>query len=265
MKVAAGQFLPPDEWEGARAFVVLGSTLKNELFGSANALGARVRTGGLQFRVVGVLAPKGQFLGIDLDDTAFIPAARAMELFNKEGLAEIHISYAEGADASKVAAAARAILTARHGREDFTLTTQEDMMRTLGNILDILTMAVGALGSISLLVGGVGIVTIMTIAVSERTSEVGLMLALGARRGTILGLFLAEAVVLAALGGVAGLVLGFGLAQLIHLVIPALPVHTPVLYAVLAIVVASMIGLAAGVLPARRASMLDPVESLRAE
>ena len=139
------------------------------------------------------------------------------------------------------------------------------MLRTLGNILDILTMAVGALGSISLLVGGVGIVTIMTIAVSERTSEVGLMLALGARRGTILGLFLGEAVVLAALGGVAGLVLGVGLAQLIHLVIPALPVHTPVLYAVLAIVLASIIGLAAGVLPARRASRLDPVESLRAE
>jgi putative ABC transport system permease protein len=114
-------------------------------------------------------------------------------------------------------------------------------------------------------VGGVGIVTIMTIAVSERTGEVGLMLALGARRGTILGLFLAEAVVLAALGGVAGLVLGVGLAQLIHLVIPALPVHTPALYAVLAIVLASIIGLAAGVLPARRASRLDPVESLRAE
>ncbi len=265
MRVATGQFLPPDEWESARALVVLGSTLKNELFGSANALGARLRTGGLQFRVIGVLAPKGQFLGIDLDDTAFVPTARAMELFNKEGLTEIHVSYSEGAEASKVAVAVRERLAARHGREDFTLTTQEDMLRTLANILDILTMAVGALGSISLLVGGVGIVTIMTIAVAERTGEVGLMLALGARRGTILGLFLAEAVVLAALGGFAGLVLGVGLAQLIHLIVPALPVHTPVLYAVLAVVLASLIGLAAGVLPARRASRLDPVESLRAE
>jgi putative ABC transport system permease protein len=265
MRVAAGQFLPADEWEGARAFVVLGATLKNELFGPANALGARLRTGGLQFRVVGVLAPKGQFLGIDLDDTAFIPTARAMELFNKDGLAEIHVSYAEGADAAKVADAVRATLAARHGREDFTITTQEDMLRTLGNILDILTMAVGALGSISLLVGGVGIVTIMTIAVAERTGEVGLMLALGAQRRTILGLFLGEAVVLAALGGAAGLALGVGLAQLIHLVVPALPVHTPVLYAVLALALASLIGLLAGVLPARRASRLDPVESLRAE
>jgi putative ABC transport system permease protein len=265
MTVASGQYLPPDEWENARAFVVLGNTLKRELFGADNALGARLRAGSLQFRVVGVLAPKGQFLGIDLDDTAFIPTSRAMELFNKEGLAEIHVSYAEGASSSAVAKTVRATLTARHGREDFTITTQEDMLRTLGNILDILTMAVGALGSISLLVGGVGIVTIMTIAVAERTSEVGLMLALGARRGTILGLFLAEAVVLAAFGGVFGIVLGVGLAQLIHLVVPALPVHTPLLYAVLAIVLASLIGLAAGVLPARRASRLDPLESLRAE
>jgi putative ABC transport system permease protein len=126
-------------------------------------------------------------------------------------------------------------------------------------------MAVAGLGSISLLVGGVGIVTIMTIAVAERTSEVGLMLALGAQRHTILGLFLGEAIVLAALGGAFGLALGFGLAQLIHAVVPALPVHTPVLYAVLAELVAATIGLAAGVLPARRASRLDPVESLRAE
>jgi putative ABC transport system permease protein len=265
MEVASGQYLPPDEWEGARAFVVLGSTLKHELFGTDNALGARLRAGTLQFRVVGVLAPKGQFLGIDLDDTAFIPVARATELFNKEGLAEIDVSYADDASASQVAEHVRATLKARHGREDFTITTQEDMLRTLGNILDILTMAVGALGSISLLVGGVGIVTIMTIAVAERTGEVGLMLALGAQRATILALFLGEAVVLAALGGAFGLVLGIGLAQLIHLVVPALPVHTPVLYAALALVLASLIGLAAGVLPARRASRLDPVESLRAE
>jgi putative ABC transport system permease protein len=265
MRIRSGQFLPPEDWESARAFVVLGSTLKQELFGADNALGARIRAGSLQFRVIGVLAPKGQFLGIDLDDTAFIPVARGMELFNRDGLTEIHLSHEEGASAVRVADSARAILTARHGREDFTITTQEEMLATLGNILDILTMAVGALGSISLVVGGVGIVTIMTIAVAERTSEVGLMLALGAQRRTILGLFLGEAVVLAALGGAFGLALGVGLAQLLRLAVPALPVHTPVLYAVLAIALSAAIGLAAGVLPARRASRLDPVESLRAE
>ena len=97
------------------------------------------------------------------------------------------------------------MLAARHGREDFTVTTQEEMLRTLSNILDILTMAVAALGSISLLVGSVGIVTIMTIAVAERTSEIGLLVALGAQRRTILRLFLGEAVVLAVLGGSLGL------------------------------------------------------------
>jgi len=265
VRVRVGQFLPEEDAGGARNFVVLGPKLKEELFGAESALGARLRIGGLQFRVIGVLEAKGQFLGIDLDDTAYIPAARALELFNRDGLSEIHLSYAEGASAARVAADARKLLAARHGREDFTVTTQEDMLRTLGNILDILTMAVAGLGSISLLVGGVGIVTIMTIAVAERTSEVGLMLALGAQRRTILGLFLGEAIVLAALGGAFGLALGFGLAQLIHAALPALPVHTPVLYAVLAELVAAVIGLAAGVLPARRASRLDPVDSLRAE
>ena len=265
MTVKSGQFLPDEEWENARAFVVLGSKLKDELFGAANPLGARIRIGTLQFRVIGVLASKGQFLGIDLDDTAFVPAARALDLFNKDGLTEINVSYEEGASATRVSDAVKAALVARHGREDFTITTQEDMLKTLGNVLDVLTMAVGALGSISLLVGGVGIVTIMTIAVAERTSEVGLMLALGARRRTILGLFLGEAVVLAALGGAFGLLLGIGLAQVIHIALPALPVHTPVGFAVLAIALASIIGLIAGVAPARRASLLDPVESLRAE
>jgi putative ABC transport system permease protein len=239
--------------------------LKNELFGSENALGTRVRIGGLQFRVIGIMESKGQFLGIDLDDTAFIPAARALEMFNREGLNEIDLAVAEGVPAASVVAAAKEVIKARHGREDVTIISQEEMLSTLGGILDVLTMAVGALGGISLLVGGVGIVTIMTIAVTERTNEIGLMVALGARRRTILGLFLGEAVALAAIGGVVGLVLGIGLAQLIGLFVPALPVHTPLSFVLLAEALAAAIGLAAGVLPARRAAKLDPVEALRTE
>jgi len=265
MKVKSGQFLPDENLENARAFVVLGAKLKSELFGNANPLGARVRVGNLQFRVLGVLEAKGQFLGVDLDDAAYIPTARALELYNRDGMMKIDVAYAEGVPAANVVDSIRATLKARHGREDFTITTQEDMLRTLSNILDILTMAVGALGSISLLVGGVGIVTIMTIAVSERTGEIGLLVALGAPRRTILGLFLGEAVALSALGGAIGLVLGMGLAQLIHLAVPALPVHTPLTFVLLAEVVAIAIGLLAGVLPARRAARLDPVEALHAE
>ena len=265
IKVKLGQFLPDEALENARAFVVLGAKLKEELFGSANPLGARVRVGNLQFRVIGVLEAKGQFLGVDLDDAAYIPTARALELYNRDGLMKIDLAYEEGVSAARIVAAVKSTLSARHGREDFTITTQEDMLRTLSNILDILTMAVGALGSISLPVGGVGIVTIMTIAVSERTSEIGLMVALGAPRKTILGLFLGEAVTLSAIGGVMGLVLGFGLAQIIHFAVPALPVHTPISFVLLAEGLAIVIGLLAGVLPARSAARLDPVQALRTE
>ena len=264
-KVRSGQFLPEEEAGAARAQVVLGPKLKNELFGAENALGARVRIGGLQFRVIGIMEPKGQFLGIDLDDTAYVPAARAMELFNRESLNEINISVAEGVPAAGVVAAIKQVIAARHGRDDVTIISQEEMLATLGGILDVLTMAVGALGGISLLVGGVGIVTIMTIAVTERTNETGLLVALGARRQTILGLFLGEAVALAAIGGLVGLLLGIGLAQLIGLFVPALPVHTPISFVLLAEALAAAIGLAAGVLPARRAALLDPVEALRTE
>jgi len=265
MQVSSGQFLPADESESARAFVVLGSKLKTELFGAKSALGAKVSIGNFQFRVVGVMEPKGQFLGIDLDDSAYIPTARAQEVFNREGLMTIDLACEEGVPAARIAALITSTLKARHGREDFTLTTQEDMLRTLSNILDVLTMAVGALGSISLLVGGVGIVTIMTIAVTERTGEIGLLVALGAPRRTILGLFLGEAVALSALGGLVGLIVGIGLAQLIHLLVPALPVHTPFTFVLIAETIAMSIGLLAGVLPARRAARLDPVDALRAE
>ncbi|QID18969.1 FtsX-like permease family protein [Nitrogeniibacter mangrovi] len=265
MSVRSGRFLPADNAEQPRAFAVLGSTLKRELFGHGNALGERVRIGGERFRVIGVMESKGQLLGIDLDDTVYIPTARGLALFNRDGLLEIDVSYREGTPAAAIARAVERVLDARHGRKDFSTTTQEDMLEALGNILDILTAAVGALGGISLLVGGVGIVTIMTIAVTERTGEIGLLVALGARRQTILGLFLGEAVALAALGGACGLVIGIGLAQLVGLLVPDLPVHTPLKFVVLAEITAVVIGLLAGVLPARKATTLDPVEALRAE
>ena len=156
-------------------------------------------------------------------------------------------------------------LMARHGREDFTITTQQQMLDVLGSVLDVLTFAVAAIGGISLLVGAIGIVTIMTIAVNERTNEIGLLRALGARQSQVLGLFLGEAIVLSALGGMSGLALGMGLAQLLHLALPALPVHTPMIYVFLSEAIAIVIGLAAGVIPARHAAQMDPVEALRAE
>jgi putative ABC transport system permease protein len=265
MRVAQGRFLPEDDPRVARAFAVLGSKVRTELFGSDNPLGRRIRIGSEHYRVLGVMESKGQMLGFDLDDAVFIPAARALALFNRDSLMEIDLLYAEGSRSSDVARRAREMLIDRHGSEDFTIITQDQMLEVLGSILNILTMAVGALGGISLLVGGVGILTIMTIAVNERKSEIGLLRALGAGRRQILSLFIGEAIVLASLGGLAGLVIGAGGAWLLGRIVPALPTHTSWSYVFLAEGLASLIGLLAGVLPARHAAGLDPIEALRAE
>ena len=265
MHVKSGRFLPEDNPLAPRAFAVLGSKMRQELFGDRNPLGQRITIGGSRYRVIGVMQSKGTVLGFDLDDTVYIPAARALSLFNNDTLFEIDVLYEEGIPVDKVVDGIKKVLVARHGRDDVTITTQQQMLDVLGSVLDVLTFAVGAIGGISLLVGAIGIVTIMTIAINERISEIGLLRALGARQSQILSLFLGEAIVLAAIGGLCGLVLGISIARLLHLALPALPVHTPILYIILAEAIAVVIGIAAGVLPARRAAMLDPVEALRSE
>lgn len=265
MRVQSGSFWNDDDNEQARAQVVLGARVRQELFGGQNPLGEYLRIGGQRYRVIGVMEPKGQILGLDMDDAVFVPAARAMELFNRAGLMEIHVSYRAGTDAATVARIVTARLKDRHGREDFSLVSQEQALEVLGSVLDVITFAIGALGGISLLVGGVGILTIMTMAVTERTAEIGLLRALGAREGQVLTLFLGEAILLSALGGAVGLALGTGIAQGLHGLLPSLPVHTPWLFALLAELSAVVIGLVAGVAPARRAARLDPVAALHTE
>ena len=265
MRIASGRFLPDDDPRAARAFAVLGSKLRRELFPNASPLGQRLRIAGERYRVIGVMEPKGQLLGFDLDDTLYIPAGRALAMFNRDSLIQVDLVYRSDADAGEVAERVRALLIERHGGEDFTITTQEEMLEVLGSVLEILTLAVAALGGISLFVGAVGILTIMTIAVTERTGEIGLLRAIGARRGQVLGLFLGEAIALAALGGLAGLVLGLGSAGLLAWLVPALPVHLSWGYVVLAEALAVLVGLLSGALPASRAAALDPVQALRAE
>lgn len=260
-----GTFLPRDNPESPRAFTVLGYKLSQELFPNSNPLGQLIRIGGYRYRIVGVMESKGQFLGFDLDDSIYIPAARALQLFKRDSLMEIDLLYQEGVDADLVVDDIRKILVRIHGREDFTITTQQQMLDVFDSVMELLTFAVSALGGISLIVGGVGILTIMTIASRERTSEIGLLIALGAEQHKILGIFLGEAILLSALGGVFGTVLGVGGAYLLHWFVPNLPVHTPLHYLVIAEIVAISIGLVAGVMPARFASRLNPVDALRTE
>jgi putative ABC transport system permease protein len=208
---------------------------------------------------------KGTMLGFDMDDAVYIPVARGLEMFNREGLVDISMLYDETASSDEVEAGIRRILVARHGEEDFTMTSQEQMLDVLGDVLRIVTFAVAGLGGISLLVGGVGIFTIMTIAVRERTSEIGLLRSLGAVRSHVRNIFLSESMLLAGLGGLGGLLLGFAIVETITLFVPTLPLSYSVPYAVAAEVIAILIGLLAGVLPARQAAALDPVVALRTE
>ncbi len=264
-RVALGQFLPDDDPLNARPLAVLGHRLREELFGNSNPLGQPLRIGGMRFRVVGVMESKGQFLGFDLDDSVFIPSSRGLQLFNREGLMEIDFVFSEALTAQQAAERIRARLTALHGREDFTLFTQEDMLAALDRILTIMTAAVAGLGGISLLVGGVGVLTIMSTALHERLAEIGLLRALGSSRGQLLWLFLWEAVVLAGLGGLAGIAVVVVSVLIVKLLLPALPLVLAPVYLLAAWALSAVVGLAAGIYPAWQAARTEPIAALRAE
>ena len=224
-----------------------------------------IRIGGERYRTIGVMAAKGQMLGFDLDDAVYIPASRALAMFNRESLMEIDVLFAAGSSAENISDRIKSLLISRHGSQDFTIVTQTQMLDVLGSVLGVLTLAVGAIGGISLLVGGVGITTIMTIAVRQRRAEIGLLRALGTGRRWIMGLFAIEATLLGGIGGIAGVILGTGGAWMLETLVPKLPTHTPMSYVVLAELLAAVIGLLSGILPARQAARLDPIEALRTE
>jgi len=265
LELARGRFLPEDDLIAPRPVVMLGHTLARALFDTADSLGEKVRIGGISFRVVGVLAPKGQILGFDIDDAVYLPTALALQIFNREGLMEIDILYSDQQSADTMVKRLSRRLNERHGSEDFTVESQDQMLASLNKVLGILTFAVGALGGIALFTGGVGILTLMTIAVAERRTEIGLLSALGATPKLILRLFLAEAAILGALGGLAGMLLGLAGLAALHALIPVLPFIPRLEYLAIAEGLAILIGLLAGAWPAGRAAHLDPIEALRAE
>ena len=264
-RIAQGQFLPDSQGTNAQPFAVLGATVRTELFGNQEALGRFIRVGTERYRVVGILSPKGQMLGYDLDDIVYIDAQRALALFNRPGLMEIDVTYSGAYTATQVAQAIKTRLIERHGNEDFSLLTQDQMMSTLGRILDILKLSIAGLGAISLVVGSIGILTIMVTAVHERRAEIGLMRALGASTQTLSLIFLAESTLLSLLGGAIGLTLAMGLLGLTQLLAPSIPIQLDPLYLVLAIAISFLTGLLSGIIPARQASALDPISALQSE
>jgi len=261
-----GSFWPPGDPRRGAPVVVLGPKLARELFGDESPLGEMVRVGGARLRVLGVMEPKGEMLGFDLDDTAYVPVATAMRLFNLKELAEVDLTYTPADATERIVSEVKRVLSDRHGgEEDFTVTTQEAMLEVFGNVMGMVTLAVGAIAGISLVVGAIGILTMMWISVSERTVEIGLVRAIGASRGQVAILFLAEAAALALVGGIAGLVVGLGCSAALRWSVPGLPVETPLVFVAAALGTSLGVGLLSGLLPARRAARLDPIEALRSE
>ena len=265
-EVGQGRFLPAGDPRRGSPVAVLGPSLAHELFGQASPLGEYVRIGGRRFLVIGVMKAKGQMLGFDIDDAAYVPVALAQALFNRDGLDELHVLISPPAPVDRVVDGLRAVLTDRHdNEEDFTIVTQTEMLDVLDRVLGTVSAAVAGIGAISLVVGAIGILTMMWIGVGERTNEIGVVIALGATRSQVLALFLVEATLLSVAGGVLGAGVGLGLARLIGWTVPGLPLSTPTFYVGASLVTSVVVGLGSGVLPARRAAGLDPIEALRAE
>ena len=260
-----GEYLPHDNPKSPRSLAVLGPKMRDELFGDANPLGELVRVNSERFRVIGVLPPKGDFLGIDLDDAIYIPMAKFQSMFNVNNFQEIDVVHYERYATEEAVASIKRLIIDRHGSEDVTIHTQANMLETLEDIMKWLKFTVAAFGGISLLVGGVGIFTIMTVAVNERTSEIGVLRAVGASRKKIRDVFLLESIFLAILGALLGLSIGFAAVYVALIFYPDMPIAIAWDYIVYAVFISLAIGLIAGFLPARAAAQLDPVEALRTD
>jgi putative ABC transport system permease protein len=262
LQVARGEFLPAGELTRGASVAVIGQTVARELYREADPVGQVLRIGERRMRVIGVLTPRGQQLGVDMDDVVIVPVASAMSLFNRNSLFRVLLQVRNHADLGRARRKVVEVLTERHGEEDVTCITQDAMVSAFSSILTALTMALGAIAAISLSVAGVGIMNVMTVSVSERTSEVGLLRALGAGRRQVLGVFVAEAILLSTAGGLAGLATGwFGVFALVK-AYPDLPASPPAWAVASAMALAMLVGGLFGALPARRAARLDPVAAL---
>ncbi len=273
-EVAVGRFISEEDNQRSARVVTLGSAIVKELFPNQNPIGQYVRIRGTSYEVIGVMAEKGAFLGTNQDDTVFMPINTMVNRLSGRtspyGIA-VQVINASAKNTASVEAAAFQItnlLKLRHqvfdenSEETFTVRTQRDALQIVGNITGALTIMLAAIAGISLLVGGIGIMNIMLVSVTERTQEIGLRKAIGAKQRDILSQFMIEAVILAVAGGTLGTAIGIGGVALVAMVTPLEASVSGVAIA-MALAVSGGIGLFFGVFPARQAAKLDPIVALR--
>lgn len=268
MQVASGRFFGEDTQRQDAPVVVLGAELAQKLFDRNNPVGQEIQIGNLSFQVIGVLQRKGAFLGVNPDADAHIPiTTMANQLLGRRVPQGISIDQMEisANDSTSIRAAAfqtTNILTRLHGKQDFSVIANKSVQDLLGQITGALSIMLAAIAGVSLLVGGIGIMNIMLVSVTERTKEIGLRKAIGAPEQAILIQFLIEAVILSIAGGIIGIGIGIGSTVLIGVFTPLKPA-VPMSAILLATSVSGGIGLIFGVIPARQAAKLDPIVALR--
>lgn len=263
LNIAQGQFLPEDDWNRGAPIAVIGAKVREELFGSAPAVGQLVRLGDRRVRVIGVMKASGSGMGMNTDELVLVPVALAQAMFNTNTLFRILVEARNRESIPAAKAQALDIVKQRHnGEEDVTVITQDAILATFDRLLGALTLAVGGIAAISLAVAGILVMNVMLVAVAQRTGEIGLLKALGATGNTIRNAFLCEAAMLSATGALIGYFLGVLGAALIRYAYPVFPAYPPNWAVFAGLGTALTTGLLFGVMPARRAAGLDPVEAL---
>jgi putative ABC transport system permease protein len=261
--MAQGRFLPEEDWTRGSPVIVLGSKVRSELFGSTPAIGHFVRIGDRRFRVIGVLGTSGTGLGMNTDELAFVPVATALQMYNTNTLFRILVE-ARNREAIPIAKEqVREAIKVRHGgEEDVTTITQDAVLATFDRLLGTLTLGVAGIAAISLAVAGILVMNVMLVSVSQRTSEIGLLKALGATEAAVRNAFLTEAAMLSSAGALIGYGLGLLGAWVIRTLYQTLPAYPPQWAVIAALGTALVTGLLFGALPAKRAAALDPVTAL---
>jgi putative ABC transport system permease protein len=263
LAMRSGQFLPDGDPRRAAAVAVLGAQTAAELFPNQNAVGQTLRINDWRYRVIGVLDDVGESFGMNTSDVVIVPVAAAQALFDVEGLFRVLVEVHQREAIPRVQKRATALLKLRHdGEDDVTVIAQDAMLATFDNVLRALTLGVAGIAAISLAVAGILTMNVMLVAVSQRTSEIGLLKALGAPQRQILTLFVTEAALLSLAGALAGLALAQGLIALAAHLWPDFPIGAPTWALFAACGTALLVGVLFGLLPARRAARLDPVAAL---